>query len=95
MPVERLNDAYFQAIKTIESQTPRKKKLSKAVFDVGDVAQYYYAEFVTSQSQHQAAPSPAQMVNERSDHLQEILNQINNRLNNAISREQHMTLVIL
>ena len=75
-PVERLNDAYFQAVKNIESQTPRKKKPSKAVYGVGDAAQHYYVEFVRTQSQHQAAPPPAQMVNERMDHLQEVLNQI-------------------
>ena len=45
------------------------------------------------QSQHQASPPPAQMVNERLDHLQEVLDNIDDRLNNAISREEHMTLV--
>ena len=93
-PVERLNDAYFQAVKNIESQTPRKKKPSKAVYGVGDAAQHYYVEFVTLQSQHQGAPPPAhQMVNERLDHLQEVLDQIDDGLKNAISREEHMALV--
>ena len=80
--VERLNDAYSQAVKNIKSQVP-----------VGDAAQHYYAKFVTPQSQHQTAPPPAEMVNERLDHLQEVLDNIDDRLNNAISREEHMTLV--
>ena len=79
--VERLNDAYSQAVKNIKSQVP-----------VGDAAQHYYAKFVTPQSQHQTAPPPAEMVNERLDHLQEVLDNIDDRLNNAISREeQHKT----
>ena len=93
MPVERLNDAYFQAVKTIESQAPRKKKPSKIVFGVGDAVQHYYVEFVMSQSQHQAAPPPAQRINERLDHLQQVMNQIDDCLNIVIFREDHMSLV--
>ena len=33
------------------------------------------------------------MVNERLDHLQQVMNQIDDRLNNAISRQEHMALV--
>ena len=88
-----MNDAYFQAVKNIESQALRKKKPSKAVYGVGDTTQHYYAEFVTPQSQHLAAPPPAQMVNERLDHLQEVLDNIDVRLNNVISREEYMALV--
>ena len=67
-----MNDAYFKAVKTIESQAPRKKKPFKAVFGVGDATQHYYAEFVTPQ---------------------QVVNQIDERLNNVISWEEHMALV--
>ena len=33
------------------------------------------------------------MINDRLDHLQQVMNQIDDRLNNAISREEHMALV--
>ena len=57
-PVERLNDAYFKAVKTIESHAPKKKNPSKAVFGVGDVSHHYYAKFVTPQYHYQSAPPP-------------------------------------
>ena len=67
-----------------------KNKPFKVVFDVGDAAQHYYADVVMPQSQHQSAPPLAQMVNERLDHLQRVMNNIDERLNDVILREEHL-----
>lgn len=42
---------------------------SKTVFGVGDVAHHYYVGLVMSQSQHQSAPHPQQIVNEKFDRM--------------------------
>ena len=92
-PDEEINDAYFQAVKNIQSQEPTKKKSSKSVFGVGDAAPVYYADVAAPQSQYQAAPPPTQMVNERLDSLQQSINRVEDRLNSHISREEHDALM--
>ena len=83
-PDEEINDAYFQAVNNIESQAPRKKKPSKNVYGVGDAVGVYYADVATPQSQYQVAPPPAQIVNERLDHLQGSIDRVEARLNQHI-----------
>ena len=63
------NKFYLKVVQNIESHAPKKKRPSKIVFGVGDVTQYYHVDLVMLQSQHQSAPHPQQMVNERFDHL--------------------------
>ena len=69
------------------------KKNSKSVFGVGDAAPVYYADVVAPQSQHQAAPSPTQVMNERLDSLNQAMARVEERLNSHISREEHESLM--
>ena len=87
-----MNDAYFQAVKHIESDEPTKKP-NKSVFGVGDAAAVYYADVVAPETQTQPTPPPEQFTNERLDELQRAMNQVTQSLQSNIPREEFDRLV--